>query len=339
MGFNTKNPRTAMRSGNQKLKEVLAGKLFEWEWAIKTQYIRLHGPIIAYEEYWFDIITDKGEVTSIPKMCIDLDPYTDDYISDDCPFRASGQGRQSRFYLVNGIWRKEQDNEPRKLPPVMKSEEKLRKIVSKCKEFPDGWEAYQLDLASGSESWTPNYLFKFTANQAAGLGDMAKENSTKGVAYDVTDVDFGCDIAIKHDPKGSGTGRYSILRDGDSGVTAMTDQELDYLAIKPDVYKLQTPADAEKEWKDLKPKLASDSDKKRNEDKAGRGRNSASRLDDDAGDDTPQRGRGNKDDDGDTGGRGGRGAVSARSGSGRFSRGSAGKGGGRSGRGDEDIPY
>jgi hypothetical protein len=75
MGFNTMNQRSGMNGGNQRLDEIFGPLLFDWKEAAQTQCFRPHGPIIAYEFYWFDIIGEKTQkLVSIPKLCLDLDP-------------------------------------------------------------------------------------------------------------------------------------------------------------------------------------------------------------------------------------------------------------------------
>lgn len=347
MGFNSMNPKDAMRS-NAKLEEIFGDRLFDWNWAVKKQHIRFHGPVIAYENFWFDIITEKGKQTRVPKLCIDLDPYTDTYISDDCPFRRSGLGSQSRFYLVNGIWRKEQDNKPAKLPKMLESEKKLKKIIKKTPDFPDGWEAYQLDMKGGSDSWTPNFVFVLSARNAGLVSEMSKENVYKGKNYDPADVDYGCDVVVKYDPKGTGTGKFAIARDEAAGMTPLSDEEMDFLVCKHDVIPIPSARDAEAEWKSFKKRITSEDDK-RDDDRGGsnRGRQSASRLDeDDADDDSDRkpagRGRGRDDDDDgdDEGGRGSsRGRVSSRTSSRTASRTSSRSAKGGRADPDDDIPF
>jgi hypothetical protein len=274
MGFNSVNPRTAMRQSD-KLKDMFGSHWFDWEDATTTQYLRPIGPVIAYEYWWFDIIGPKtGQPGRVPKLCIDLDPYTDTYISDVCPYRASGLGGQNRFYLVNSIWRKQQDAMPRKLPEHSDFEKKLRAVMPKTPDYPKGWEAYQ--MAPHSESWSPVYVLMMSAFQAAKVADLSGENMVKSVSYDATDEDQGFDLKVKYDPKGSGTGKYMIDK-GESN--ALDNDEMDYLVQKLDVLKYLSPKEAEADWKDFK-QILDTSEKEPREDMQ-RGRASASRLDED----------------------------------------------------------
>lgn len=280
MGFNSSNAKSAM-GRSDKLKDLFGEYWFDYEKAAKTQDLRPVGPWIAYEYWWFDIITEKGKQITVPRLCTDLDPYMDTYTSDNCPFRASGLGRQNRFYLNNVIWRKQQDAQPAKLPKLNDFEQKLRKVVAKHKDYPEGWEAYQ--LSPGSSSWTPVYVAMFTANNAATVGDLEAENIYKGKSLPASDVDHGFDVRVKYDAKGTGTGKYQFTK-GESN--ALSDEEMDFLVHKLDVLKFPTPKEAEADWKQLKQSLDTDGGGKKED--AHRGKTSASRLDDDdEGDEAP----------------------------------------------------
>lgn len=282
MGFRDMNPKSAMR-GNDKLEEILQGGAFDKMDAVKRQSFRPVGPVIAYEYYWFDIITKAGERKSIPKLCIDLDPYTDTYVSDVCPYRASGKGRQGRFYLVNGIWRKAQDEMPAKLKPPLAEEAKLRKVIGEMPGYPDGWVSYQ--KTPGSDTFTPVRVFIISASSAVDIARMADDNVVKGVTYDASDIDYGFDISYTHNPKGSGTGK-NIYQKGEQ--TPLSDEEMDYLVYKLDVLALPSQADAEHEWRDLEKKLDPNPRSRNNDDNSMKGAGPASRLDDDAEDHAPR---------------------------------------------------
>jgi hypothetical protein len=273
VGFNSTSPKSAM-GRSDRLEDLFGEYFFDYNDAVKEQELRPIGPVIAYEYYWFDIITEKGKSVRIPRLCIDLDPYTDTYTSENCPFRASGLGGQGRFYLVNAIWRKQQDAKPAKLPKKNEFESKLRKVMPKTPDFPQGWEAYQ--LSPGSSSWTPVYVLKLSANSAASVVDMIGENTYKGKTYDATHEDHGFDLLLKYNPKGTGTGKFQLNK-GEQN--ALDDEEMDYLVHKLDVLKFPSPKEAEADWKKLKPMIDSDA-KDTREDKH-RGKTSASRLDDD----------------------------------------------------------
>jgi hypothetical protein len=275
MGFNSMNPKDAMGADNEKLYEMFGEYWFDYaKYASKsTQQFRLHGPVIAYEYYWFNIQTKTKGIKPIPKLCIDLDPYTDEYVSDNCPFRSSGKGRQSRIYIVNGIWRKAQDDKPAKTKPHTAFEKKERVVMAKSPSHPKGWSMFQ--LAPDSESWTPNYVFKFTAPQTAELNNYQAKH--KGKEYDVTDVDYGIDICIKYSKNGQKI-NYDLSKGEGGEPTPLADEEMDFLVHKLDILTFPTPQQCEKEWKDLRTKIVEgyDRDDDRN---SGKGRASASRLD------------------------------------------------------------
>jgi len=66
---------------------------------------RLVGNIWSYVNVWFDIIKKDGQKVSIPKLCLDYDARTEEMASEVCPYRKSGLGRLSKFYVTNLIIR------------------------------------------------------------------------------------------------------------------------------------------------------------------------------------------------------------------------------------------
>ena len=338
-GFMSKHPDTAMTS-SQKLHEMFGPYWFEYKNAVKKQEFRPIGPVLSYEYYWYTIIGKKtGKAVDIPRLCIDLDPYTDTYISDVCPFRASGQGRQSRVYIVNAIWRQKQDLQPAHLPKLRDFESKLRKVIGKTPDYPNGWEAYQ--LAPSSDSWTPVYVLHFTATNGAKVAEMSRDNVVKGVAYDVTDDDYGIDITVKYDPNGTGTGKYQY-DDGKS--SPLTDDEMDYLVHKLDVLTYPKPKEDEADWKDLQKILASEDqvEDKKAKSNGARGQASASKLDEDEDSASVRHSRASRDDDRDGRGSGREtraAAPSARSSARAKMRPSSRSSSGRSQVADDDIPF
>lgn len=272
MGFNTMNPGDAV-SKQLKLHEMFGEGYFDPKLAsAKAQELRPIGPVIAYEYYWFTILTKNGKIAKIPKLCIDLDPYTDEYVSEVCPFRASGLGERSRVYVFNVISRKAQDEMPARLKPPRAEESKVVHIMKECPDFPGGWEVYRKTV--GSDTYTPVRVFIATATGALAIADMSKDNIVKGITYDASDVDYGFDILYKHDKNGAGTGRHIYQRGEDS---PLTDEELDYHVYELDVLKFPTQKEAEKEWREIEGRLT----EAEASDDSMRGRKSAARLDED----------------------------------------------------------
>jgi hypothetical protein len=56
--------------------------------------------ITSYSQTWIPIISSKQKKNvSIPKICSDYNPETEQYEKDECPYRKSGVGRTSQTYL------------------------------------------------------------------------------------------------------------------------------------------------------------------------------------------------------------------------------------------------
>ena len=240
-GFSSKKP-PSMR--NDRLDELLPIYKYKDNDG-KTVKFRPFGNIISYEYVWFYIKTEQGKVIQIPKLCTDLDPLTDEYVADDCPFRKSGLGRSDRFYLVNAIYRKAVDLRPAKLPKMTDEEKKYVKT--------DSFDEEMRYVKMGSDVWTPVVPLQLSSSAARNLATLEAENIVDGKPYGVTDLDYGFDIAIKYDSKGTGTGKFQ-LTDGNNA-TAITDKEMDYHVYNLDVLKYPSLKANQEEWKNLKEKI------------------------------------------------------------------------------------
>lgn len=232
----------------------------------KTVAMRPIGNIISYEFIWFHIITPSG-IKKIPKLNTDLDPITDEYVANDSPFRKDGRGEISRIYLINAINRKLQDAMPAKLPKLRASEKKLIKTTS----FNDKMN-YKEHL---SDSWTPVVPLRFYPPAVTNIASLEAENIVDGKSYGAADLDYGFDLKIKYNSKGSGSGKM-IITEGEP--SAITDEEMEYLVYDLDVLKYPTLAEEMADWKTFKEKITDAP-----EDKKGTkgGAKAASRLEED----------------------------------------------------------
>jgi hypothetical protein len=255
MGFNSINPKSAMGRGD-KLEDIFGEHFFSWKSAVKTQSLRPIGPVLAYEHWWFTIQSKTKGVVSVPRLCLDLDPYTDAYTSDLCPYRSSGLGRQNRFYIFEAIWRKKQDEQPGKLKPRMEEEKKLVKLCNPTPDFPEGWKGYK--LAAGSTSWTPIVVVSISAHNAANIASLVEENIVEGRSYDAAHEDYGFDLDVRFDPKGTGSGKYSIVKGKE---TYLEDDEMDYLRHKLDVLHPVSQKEAEADIRELRKVIVEEDDK------------------------------------------------------------------------------
>ena len=261
-GFDGATPR---RSKSPRMGELV--DLVEWPEG-DYEYYRPIGPVYSVCQYWFRIGTPrKPQGVSIPKDCLDHDGATDKMVGDECPFRASGKGRESKKYYINVISRSEQEG--RKYPPLQN--------VRREKHL--GYEAYW--GKAGDSRKTPVRVLEIPDSQISRLQSMKKMNKVKHprtgemVMFDISDERFGCDIGILFDPTKQGPAKYDIQK-GER--TPITREERNYLMYRLDLMKPMSLSDAKQEMADLASKLVDDP--KKTGDKAaaprgGRGRNVA----------------------------------------------------------------
>lgn len=211
--------------------------------------VRIIGPVFAYCNIWFKIRTQKKpEGQNIPKLCLDLDGETDTFATDICPYRASGRGREAKWYAVNVIVRSlQQDSRGNTLqfkrPEILKP--------SEHHDFKGFW---------GDKSMirnTPVRVLIVPESAAEKIQNMRKLNKIKGEAYDIGDAKFGCDIQIM-DTEKPGAAKYDVQK-GDR--TPLTDAERRYVIFPLDLLKPERVAEAKREMADLETKLVKDEKK------------------------------------------------------------------------------
>jgi hypothetical protein len=170
--------------------------------------------IFPVKQHWVNIIAgkDKREV-KIPKICVSFDPATEKNKKGvHCPYCDLAGGDVGPFYLVNAINRELQDNEPKKKP----------KFTAEEKET--GFKDIH------SNSWTPVQVIRVTPSlmtKIQNLKDLNKHKLKSGTKkFSVSDVKYGADISIKHDPKAKGPEQYQANL-GDKA--PLTEEEQAYL--------------------------------------------------------------------------------------------------------------
>jgi hypothetical protein len=286
-GFSGANP---SRRGKSERMENLVD-MAEWPKGDFKTY-RMVGPIYAVCNIWFTIATKtKPNGQSIPKMCLDLDGATDKFVSEDCPYRKSGLGRESKRYYVNVIDRDEQVDSRGKLqdfppPRGLQMETHL------------GWKAYW--AKKGDTRKTPCRILEIPDSCVATLNQMSKLNRAKDKSgqtksFDLDDNQYGCDISIMIDESKKGAAKY-VINKGER--TPITLEERKYMFYRPDLLKSERLEEAKREMKDLEGKIIED-------EKSGKGGKSSGRRnrdEDDGGSrdnrrDTGKRNRGREEDD------------------------------------------
>jgi len=239
-GFGDSKP----NSGNKKpqLKDLVEIAKLDKEF----RTFRLVGPIISYYNFWFNIKTKTGKKISVPRLCLDFDSSIDDFNGDKCPYRASGAGRGSKFYLANVIDRELQENKPRKTSEPTKSERKTRKLLG-------DYECHIID-GKGSKSWTPMRVLQLPASQGERLRGMMRLNvhknkkTGKSEPFELSHPKYGKDINIKYDPDVAGPNKYDILPAKDS---RLSEEELEYLMWPLDVLKTDKLEVAQRDMEEL----------------------------------------------------------------------------------------
>jgi hypothetical protein len=225
--------------------------LFVWP---KNKYVKVRfiGPITSSVNVWFEIISSKQKKkVSIPKICLDYNPKTEEFEGDKCPYRMSGVGRPAQFYLTNMIVRDLQEDMPRKLPKLQSSEKKKRNMLG------EKWSIKE----AGSKSWTPVRAMTVPASLAEKLASLktlnvVKNKEGKKVEYDVTHAKYGRDLMIKYNPDGAGTAKWEVQMEEKA---PLTEEEQNFL-LQPleglESLKPQSMADAKAEMKRLMEQLA-----------------------------------------------------------------------------------
>jgi len=217
--------------------------------------VRLVGPLWAYLNIWFDIRTKEGRKVSIPKLCLDYDAETDEMTSEQCPYRASGKGRFSKFFVVNAIIRDLQEDEPRKKADPTKYERKRRSLCGQGEFF--------LKENKETKTWTPVRVLIVNvslADQLRSLADLNRVTNKKTGSVstrDINDPKYGIDISLYYDPDAAGPSRYRAQREER---TPLTEEEEGLLLWQLDLLKAEDPKTAEREMKNLDPKIISEGD-------------------------------------------------------------------------------
>ena len=163
-----------------------------------TKYIELRsfGPHTSYMNIWFDILTKTGKKVSIPRVCLDYNPKTEQLERNICPYRASGLGRQQQRYLSNVI--------VRDLVGVGRSS---KPTMSETKPFKIGSQTYYFKEI-GSKTHTPVRCLLAPPTLVDKLKDLRqlnKVNTKEGVkTFDIAHPKFGCDFSLKFNPEGKG---------------------------------------------------------------------------------------------------------------------------------------
>lgn len=208
----------------------------------KKVKFRLLGPLYSYCVHWVPVTTKTGKKINLPKLCVNYDPATDNWEQNGCPWCDSEISGRKR-YLVNAIFREEQDREPKKTSRT-KKEDKLRTVT-------DGFDAYVKD--PNSDSWTPVVVLDLNASIAKQLKDLTMDNlDKKDRVRELSDKKYGMDITIKYDSSEKGTGMFRV---DTVKRTPLTEEEETYLIW--DIWnELEVPSlkEATKEFEDLSSK-------------------------------------------------------------------------------------
>ena len=241
---------TPSRGKSQRMGDV--AETIEWPKNGEYLDVRMLGPVYSIANFWFTIATQQRPApkgVAIPKMCLDHDGESDKYVSDVCPYRKSGLGRESKEYWVNVIVRDLQNDErgrPKRFPTKH--------------DFPAerhlGHKAYW--GKKGDARKTPVRLLRIPDSQVAklvSLGKLNKKRTSEGVeTYELSDPAYGCDIAIleSNDPKAKGAAKFDIQK---KDRTPLTEEERRYIIFRPDLLKPERLEQAKAEMENLRGKI------------------------------------------------------------------------------------
>ena len=243
-GFSGTKPNTG--GNNPRLEEMVDMFKIPKEWA----QVRFLPEITSYYVYWITIKGKDGDKAKpFPKLCLDYNPETEEFDKEICPYRKNQVGRGQKVYLANAIIRELQENEPRRIPKHTKKERKPFKDD-------EGRKIYRKEKDSGS--WTPVRVIRLPSSVVKGLQNLRALNKSKGKTHDITDLRYGADVYLSHDPSIEGTQQYkSQLADR----TKITKDEFNYLRYP--IYGLMVPEtkeEAKEEYRKIKGRLWSKED-------------------------------------------------------------------------------
>jgi hypothetical protein len=214
-------------------------------------HVRIVGPVYAYCNIWFTIATKQRPApkgVSIPKLCLDLDGETDEFVTNNCPYRKSGLGREQKYYAVNVIVRDLQEN----------GSYGKAKGIEASKHL--GYKAYWGTKADAKK--TPMRVLIVSENAAQKIQNLRKLNKVKSKGgevktYDVSDPEYGCDIGIMINSKAKGAAKIEVQK-GDR--SPLTDEERRYIMFPLDLLKPDRLDEAKREISDLAAKVIKKSD-------------------------------------------------------------------------------
>lgn len=191
--------------------------------------IRLFGPVYSDAFFWVKAKPGSPKSFRAPCRCYDpethqcvpekYDPWYDEY-RRECDENVDNKDRllrYSRYFYMQAIVRKLQDNMPAK-----------NRITAQEKKtgFKD----------PDSDSYTPVVVVQLTSKVFKAIQDMKEDNIVKlksgtRKAYNVSDEKFGRDIMIKKDttPNIAPGDMYQVKLAVDSGRTPLTEEEKEYL--------------------------------------------------------------------------------------------------------------
>lgn len=252
IGF--RDTKAMMRNKSPRLEELV--EVFDFK-AHPKQWIKVRfiGPVWSYYQFWMQVRKqDKSLSKDFPKLCLDWNAASEDFDSEQCPYRAN-LDRGSLFYVSNAIIRELQDGEPRKEKQVPRN-----KFESKPREMC----GYDCHVKSGrdSKSWTPVRVLRIPATLADQLRSLSDSNRViskktgETKYYDIGHPKFGIDVEIYYAPKPGGKGGdYRVQR---LERTPLTEEELNYLLWPLDVLKPEDVKTAKREWDSIKDRLVTD---------------------------------------------------------------------------------
>ena len=161
--------------------------------------VRLHGPVFPYGGHWIETKKKDGGKANFYHPCAAFDMATGKVDSTKaCAWcdDESGLVRFAMDYFMNGLHRKEQQNEPERIK------------VTKG-EADSGYKD------KNSESWTPNKAIRLTGSVLRRLQDLRQLNTHEApdgetLNYPVSHAKYGCDVSIKRDKSVAPAQMYEI---------------------------------------------------------------------------------------------------------------------------------
>lgn len=177
--------------------------------------LRLIGNFSSYAEYWLPLRTKKQDkIVNIPKQSLNWDENEEVFDSTiECPYQeAAAKIRDANLFPSNG-------NERHRNAPSVTISYYVNCIVRKREgeklgRYNESEKATGYKDINNEDSFTPVQVLRMPSGLASRIAKLAQLNIVREDGEDIpmpiSDLKYGCDIAIQYDETASGSDKYQI---------------------------------------------------------------------------------------------------------------------------------